>query len=75
MEPDNNYSGYFDTIASNIYILNITFMLLAGGGSYLIWKVLSDPVNTTSVILTPTNPASTVPIQTTPAPSIPSLGI
>ena len=71
MEPANQYSSYFDKIASNIYILNSIFAILATGGSYLIWTILDDTTITT--ILNTPSPASTPTVS--PSLGIPSLGI
>ena len=68
MEVPNTYSSVLDKVSKNKIVLDVVFVLLGVGGSFVIWKVLSDEVVVpthevesiiaTPVVSTPTTPPS-----------------
>ena len=67
METPNTYTNVLDKIAKSKLILDIGYVLFSIGGSYLIWKILSEEKD---VVLTPSTPSTSITPPSTPSSSI-----
>lgn len=70
MEPHNSFTWIFDKIAKDNMLLNLVFLFLAGSGSLIIWKMMSNSTPLPSPV-TP-SPSSSQPSSSVGVPTSPS---